>query len=257
MEGDAVIAAVARKITVIPDELALTRLLSALREQATQARIRVAFVNAHAINLCHRHPDLLVNLLDCDFVFRDGSGMKLLYRFLKMDAGLNLNGTDLIPRIFEIYKGEKVALLGTAQPYLDKASGRIAGMGLDPTIILDGFRSEDIYLRSLIAGKPSLIVLGMGMPKQERVARLIAGAVEFPCLIVCGGAILDFLGEKVTRAPLFFRRYGMEWLYRLILEPKRLMSRYTIGNFIFIFRSARFAFFNRARWRASTGVRRV
>ena len=241
------IALLIQKITIVPDEAALSALLSSLRARAAGHKIRIAFVNAHAVNLCCRDEAFLRDLLACDYVFRDGSGMKLLYRLLKKEAGLNLNGTDLIPRILQACKGEKVALLGTKQPWLNKAAGKIASMGLETAPVLDGFRPDDVYLRSLSDNKPALIVLAMGMPKQERIAGLIAGSVDFPCLIVCGGAILDFLGEKVPRAPRIFRRTGMEWLYRLLLEPKRLFRRYVLGNFIFMFRSTCFAWVSRAR----------
>jgi len=84
--------------------------------------------------------------------------------------------------------------------------------------------------------QPELIVLGMGMPKQEAVAAELA-VTGGPCLIVCGGAILDFLGGKVSRAPEWLRRLGGEWLYRLLREPKRLFMRYVVGNPLFLLRT--------------------
>jgi len=59
---------------------------------------------------------------------------------------------------------------------------------------------------------------------------------EHSCTIVNGGAIIDFLAERVNRAPLVWRKLGMEWLYRLIQEPKRLFNRYVIGNVVFLTR---------------------
>src|SRR4051812_5793606 len=97
------IASLIEKITIVPDETALPALLQALKARAATEKTRIAFVNAHAVNLCCRDEAFLQDLLACDYVFRDGSGMKLLYRFLKKDAGLNLNGTDLIPRILGMY----------------------------------------------------------------------------------------------------------------------------------------------------------
>jgi exopolysaccharide biosynthesis WecB/TagA/CpsF family protein len=66
-----------------------------------------------------------------------------------------------------------------------------------------------------------------------------------PCVIVCGGAIIDFLGGKVSRAPLWLRRMGMEWAYRLAVEPMRLFRRYVIGNPLFLSRALRLASFRR------------
>jgi hypothetical protein len=75
----------------------------------------------------------------------------------------------------------------------------------------DGFSPPEKYLELAAGAKPELIILAMGMPK------------------INGGAILDYLGEKVTRAPEFMRSHGMEWVYRLYLEPKRLARRYLLG----------------------------
>jgi hypothetical protein len=70
----------------------------------------------------------------------------------------------------------------------------------------------------------------MGMPRQEEVAIALRAALGFPCLIVCGGAIIDFLGGKVPRAPVWMRRCGLEWAFRLGREPRRLWNRYVHGN---------------------------
>jgi Teichoic acid biosynthesis proteins len=57
---------------------------------------------------------------------------------------------------------------------------------------------------------------------------------------VCGGAILDFLGGKVSRAPEWLRRLGGEWLYRLLREPKRLFIALCVGNPLFLVRTLLF-----------------
>ncbi|MNI76456.1 putative N-acetylmannosaminyltransferase [compost metagenome] len=100
----------------------------------------------------------------------------------------------------------------------------------------DGFASIDTYIDLARQQQPELIVLGMGMPKQENVAARLA-ELGRPCLIVCGGAILDFMGGKVTRAPDWLRRLGGEWVYRLSREPRRLFVRYVVGNPLFLLRA--------------------
>ena len=64
-------------------------------------------------------------------------------------------------------------------------------------------------------------------------------ALDLPCLVICGGAIVDFLGGRVRRAPGWLRRLGLEWLWRLAQEPRRLFMRYVVGNPMFLWRSAR------------------
>jgi exopolysaccharide biosynthesis WecB/TagA/CpsF family protein len=63
--------------------------------------------------------------------------------------------------------------------------------------------------------------------------------LDYPCLIVCGGAIIDFLGGKIARAPVWMRRLGLEWVYRLVQEPGRLFRRYVLGNPLFLARALR------------------
>ena len=231
------IHALLKKITLAADEGELSNIYSLLSPENIGKPVMAAFVNAHALNLCCKDVHFLRQLLESDYVFRDGSGMKLLFRMLGVDPGLNLNGTDFIPQIVKVYAGRSCALFGTKEPHLDRAAEVMQEKGVTPVCIMDGFREDNAYLQAARSQPASLIVLGMGMPKQERVARLLASNLDHPCLIICGGAILDFMSGRVTRAPLIFRRLGIEWLYRLAQEPGRLFRRYVIGNFVFFIRS--------------------
>jgi N-acetylglucosaminyldiphosphoundecaprenol N-acetyl-beta-D-mannosaminyltransferase len=226
------------RVKLVPGEDELSTVFASIDPKNLRKPTRIAFVNAHGFNLCYRNNDFLQHLLDSDFVFRDGSGMKILCSMLGHDPGLNLNGTDLIPRIVSLYGGQSAALLGTSEPYLERAASEFEKKGVRPTVLMDGFRDDEEYLKALQNRPVPLIILAMGMPKQERVAALLARNLRYPCLIVCGGAILDFMGGKVKRAPLIFRQLGIEWLYRLAQEPKRLFKRYVIGNAVFLTRCA-------------------
>ena len=75
------------------------------------------------------------------------------------------------------------------------------------------------------------------MPKQKLLAEMLAKRLEGPILIVNGGAILDFMAGRFQRAPTLLRRLGLEWSYRLWLEPRRLWRRYVIGNAVFMARA--------------------
>ncbi|APO82408.1 WecB/TagA/CpsF family glycosyltransferase [Pseudomonas putida] len=222
------------KLEVVADATAAQRLLDRL--SAPEAATVLGFVNAHAMNLVVHDGACHQALSVADVLLRDGSGMAILYRRLGLEPGLNMNGTDFIPRLLAAYRGRRVAFWGTRQPYLDQAVQRsVAMFGVVPVSVHDGFASVDTYLQLAREQQPELIVLGMGMPRQEVVAARLA-ATGGPCLIVCGGAILDFLGGKVSRAPEWLRRLGGEWLYRLLREPKRLFMRYVVGNPLFLLR---------------------
>lgn len=197
----------------------------------------LGFVNAHAMNLVATNPGYYASLSAADVLLRDGSGMAILLRRLGLAPGLNMNGTDFIPKILAAYKGRRVAFWGTEQTYLSSAVQRSEALYAVKVVSAHhGFSEVEAYVQLAREYQPELIVLGMGMPKQEAVAaRLAASGV--PCLIVCGGAILDFLGGKVSRAPQWMRRLGCEWVFRLISEPRRLFTRYVVGNPMFLLRT--------------------
>jgi len=231
---------IADKITRIENDTRWEQIFSESLKQSKKASFRIGFVNAHAVNLAYRNDAFLNDLLSCDLVLRDGIGMKIFYRLQKINPGLNMNGTDLIPKILEHIKGQSLALFGTSTPYLENAAALLKDQGHQIVLTENGFHTPSHYADLLKTTPADCIILGMGMPKQEAVAAYLAKHIHSPCLILCGGAILDFLGGKVTRAPDIFRKFGFEWLYRLILEPKRLFHRYVIGNAVFLVRAVLF-----------------
>jgi len=228
--------AVIHKLRIVLDQEEEQQLLVELA-QSSSAKV-VGFVNAHAMNSIAENTGFFDALMKADVLLRDGSGMALLYRYRGLVHGNNMNGTDLIPKIIAAFKGRRVAFWGTEEPYLTAAAERSAEtFGVQVASCHHGFEEPERYLQLANEIRPDLIVLGMGMPKQERVAALIREA-GLPVVVVCGGAILDFLGKKVQRAPQWIRKLGFEWLYRLLLEPKRLFKRYVIGNPAFMLRLA-------------------
>ena len=220
-----------RRIHCIEDERAHEALLEQLQHPSRP--YIVSFVNAHAANLGWNTPSMLESLLRSDLLLRDGIGVKLGLKAFGLPYGLNMNGTDLIPQIARAYKGRRAALFGTRSPWLDSARQKLEAEGLVVVACHDGFAAPEVYLDLAAETKPELIILAMGMPKQEDIAVRLRERLSHPVLIVNGGAILDFLGGKVTRAPELMRNTGLEWVYRLYLEPQRLAKRYLLGIPVF------------------------
>jgi N-acetylglucosaminyldiphosphoundecaprenol N-acetyl-beta-D-mannosaminyltransferase len=220
-----------QRIQLIDDEKAQEALLEQLKHPSRP--YIVSFVNAHAANLGWNTPSMLESLLRSDLLLRDGIGVKLGLKAFRRPPGLNMNGTDFIPRIARAYKGRRAALFGTQSPWLDTARQKLEAEGLVVVACHEGFSPPETYLELAEQTKPELIILAMGMPKQEDIAVRLRERLSYPVLIVNGGAILDFLGGKVTRAPELMRNIGMEWVYRLYLEPKRLAKRYLWGIPVF------------------------
>lgn len=217
------------KQTLCDDVEAVEDLIENLTTSSDGVRV-LSFVNAHAVMRSMREPDFFKDLMQSHWLLRDGTGMAMIMRRIGAKPGLNLNGTDFIPLLLEhVPRSRKLALMGTQQPYLGLAARRLHAMEFDRISTLNGFQPEETYVDHARRENPDLIVLAMGMPKQERVSRRIAQDTQFAArdmLIVNGGAILDFLSREVPRAPSWMRRWGIEWLYRLLREPRRMYSRF-------------------------------
>lgn len=227
-----------QRIERVPTEAATGDVLRRLSQP--QRPTMLGFVNAHAMNSVAGVADFYEALVSADTLLRDGSGMATLFSLLGMPPGCNLNGTDFIPRLITQFSGRSMALLGTREPSLSRAASAVAQLAPASQLTLaHGFLPVDDYVHLMQAQPCALIVLGMGMPRQELVACSLRAQLDYPCLIVCGGAIIDFLGGKTARAPAWMRRLGLEWVYRLAQEPGRLFRRYVLGNPLFLARALR------------------
>jgi beta-1,4-glucosyltransferase len=222
-----------RSLTLLDKEnvaLFLTKILE------TGTPISIGFINQHAYNLIHLHSDIKHYFESLDYRLRDGAGIKIACHYHDCDPGVNLNGTDFIPLLINHLlerkkQGVRFFVFGTEEPWLSK--GAMALLKGAPVTMYNGFEKDDIYLNTVLnnADDASLtvIVLAMGMPKQERISQQLINALSGPVIIICGGAIIDFYAGRVSRAPYLFRKLGLEWFYRLSIEPKRLFERYVIG----------------------------
>jgi exopolysaccharide biosynthesis WecB/TagA/CpsF family protein len=211
----------------------------------------VSFLNAHAFNLSCRNPAFYSALMASEIVLRDGIGTELIMQAAALKAGVNTNGTDLIPAVLQSRPGARVAVIGTREPWLSAACARIEEFGANVVLRIDGFKDVGAYVEEVACAAPDIILLGMGMPKQEFVAvELVKHLDRHPCLILNGGAILDFLADRFPRAPEGLRRFRMEWLFRLLLEPRRLWRRYIVGGVIFSTKIVQVAWVSRLNLRA-------
>lgn len=199
----------------------------------------LTFINAHAANLFFDNSQFQQAVLNSDLILRDGSGMRLLYRWLGLPAGKNMNGTDFIPKILAAHPDQSIVLYGSSDQALRLAKHKLMTAKHHVIDCLNGFKDTSSYLESAHLNQPQIILLAMGMPKQELLAQELKQQLHTPTLIINGGGIVDFISGQKQRAPLWIRKIGMEWGYRLLLEPKRLWRRYVIGNACFLWRMVR------------------
>lgn len=181
-------------------------------------------------------------LFDAHLVLADGMPVVWASRFLGNPLPARVTGSDLVPRLLaeSERQGWRVFLLGGTEQSLGQATGRIRSQY--PRLALVGAYSppfrpllemdhEDL-LRRLREAKPDLLFVAFGCPKQEKWLSMHYRRAGVPVGIGVG-ATIDFLAGTFRRAPVWMQRTGLEWVFRLLQEPRRLAGRYGRGLWIF------------------------
>lgn len=212
-----------------------------------RAQLDIAICNAHTVLTALDDPDYADTLKKMTLL-NDGIGINLASRFLEgRPFPANLNGTDLLPSILEeIGIPLRIYLLGAREDQVHGAKQHIEERFPDHQVVgcRDGyFRDEDLagVCAQINAAKPDLLLVAMGNPRQEFFITRNRAQLNVP-VAVGVGALFDFMSGAVVRAPGFVRKAGLEWLFRLLQEPRRLFHRYVIGIPRFLFAVAKFKF---------------
>lgn len=173
-----------------------------------------------------------------DMVLADGAPVVAASRLLGRALPERVAGSDLVPRLFDEASWQRrplrVFLLGGAAGVGDTAAERIAarwpeievaGASAPPI----GFDCDEAFNAALVeeinASEADLLLVCLGAPKQELWIHRHQRRLRIP-LALCVGATIDFLAGERRRAPPWMRRAGLEWLFRLLGEPRRLVRRY-------------------------------
>jgi N-acetylglucosaminyldiphosphoundecaprenol N-acetyl-beta-D-mannosaminyltransferase len=209
-------------------------------------RAVLAYVNAHAVNLACDDPEFRAHLNRADLAFCDGYGVLLAARLSGQDVGSRNTPPDWIDELcaaccrhgYSLYflgardgvaahaarvlmaRHPGLRVLGTHHGYFDTRSESVESAGV---------------VAAINASAPDILVVGLGMPAQERwIAdhwQRLAVRVAIPV-----GALFDYVARTVPRGPRWMTDRGFEWLARLAVEPRRLWRRYLIGNAQFLWR---------------------
>ncbi len=203
---------------------------------------RVSFLNADCVNIMHRDVGYREALATSDRIYADGSGVRLAARMAGHELLDNVNGTDLFPILCAeaAQSGVGIYLFG-AKPGRAAMSGRLMQQ-LHPALTISGSHhgyideaGEDRLIDEINASSAGIVLVALGAPRQELWLRKHAGRLNAPVVIGVGG-LFDYYSGSIPRAPLVLRRLGLEWTWRLAMEPRRLARRYIIGNAEFLLR---------------------
>ena len=206
-------------------------------------------VNAHCLNLCYEDHTLRDSLNGADLVFCDGAGVMLAARMLGGRIPARITYAAWIWQLadFAASEGYSLYFLGARPGVAQEAARRL--VELYPPLRIVGIRhgyfdhsagsaENEEVLQEINAAAPDILLVGLGMPLQERWLEENRHRLEVG-VALAGGAVFDYASGRIRRGPRLLTESGFEWLARLLCEPRRLWRRYLLGNPLFLSRVLR------------------
>ena len=237
-------------LSVPVDNISMQEALERLEEfvmigRATGKTHQIATINADFVVNALHDPELRRILQAADMATADGMPLVLGARLLGVHLEGRVTGADMVPALAEraAHKGFSIYLLGAMPGVADRAAQvlrqrypglHIAGIASPPLSSI--FEMDPSIVEELNAVKPDILLVAFGNPKQEKWINMHAHELSVPVCIGVGGTF-DLIAGVTKRAPQWMQRLGLEWLFRLLQEPRRLWKRYVldIGYFGFFF----------------------
>jgi N-acetylglucosaminyldiphosphoundecaprenol N-acetyl-beta-D-mannosaminyltransferase len=191
----------------------------------------------------------------------DGQSVVWASRLLGDPLPCRVAGIDLMHRLIDLAEERRyrVFVLGARQEVLDTAIARLRHQ--HPGLIVAGYRhgyfGEDeggAIAEEVAHAEPDILFVAMSSPRKEYWLARHGGELGVPLVMGVGGAI-DVVANVTRRAPVLLQRLGLEWLFRLLQEPRRMYRRYLVTNARFLLQLAREL--AQARLRGRHGLRRA
>jgi N-acetylglucosaminyldiphosphoundecaprenol N-acetyl-beta-D-mannosaminyltransferase len=212
-----------------------------LAKQRSSSNVCVANVHMFVEAYLDRSFGKIVN--NADIITPDGKpltwGMRILYGIRQVRVA----GSDILPELLQECEKQNLSVFfyGGSQSLLDETSKylkiqypglKVAGFYSPPFRELTEEENSEIIKR-INEAAPNIVVVVLGCPKQEKWSAYMKGKIN-SLMIGFGGALPLLVGTQ-KRAPLWMQHSGLEWLYRLSIEPRRLFKRYAVTNTLFIY----------------------
>ena len=221
-----------------------------------EGKLLINTINAHSYNTARKDSLFAEALTNGDVLLPDGVSIVMACKWIKAKSlpKERIAGWDLFA--FEMEKLEReseelrtkseeskiVMFMGSSQKVLDLIVKRAAEVYPHLKVVTYSppykteFSDEDnkAIIDAIHAANPDLLWIGMTAPKQEKWTYSHWKELNIHCHVGSIGAVFDFFAGTMKRAPMWWQEHGLEWLYRLLKEPKRMWSRYIIGNALFL-----------------------
>ena len=207
---------------------------------AGRRRLRIGVVNAAKLVNMRRDPLLRADVVSSDLVLADGMSVVWASRLLGRGLPERVAGIDLMTGILERGRklGYRLYLLGATAEVLEEATANICSRfpGIQVVGRQHGYFSaaeEPEIAARISAARPDVLLVAMSSPRKEHFMARWGSELEVTVLHGVGGSF-DVLAGRVRRAPALWQRLGLEWLYRVVQEPRRLWRRYLVTNTVFL-----------------------
>jgi N-acetylglucosaminyldiphosphoundecaprenol N-acetyl-beta-D-mannosaminyltransferase len=221
------------------DPLGMAETVSVVREAVAAGQpITHLGVNAANFVLANDDAEYRADLAAADLVTADGQSVVWAARLFGIEVPERVTGIDLMEALLaeSVERGWSVYLLGAREEVVEALARRLEGRAVRVAGRHHGYfgedRSTDVAAEIRATGA-TLLFVGMTTPRKERFVIHAAHPAGIPFSMGVGGSF-DVLAGRVARAPRLLQRVGMEWLFRLVQEPRRLLKRYVVTNTRFL-----------------------
>lgn len=196
-------------------------------------------INVDKIVKAHRDPQLREIINACDLVNVDGQPVLWAARMLGKPLKERVAGIDLMQQLIKhaAAKGHRLYFLGAKEDVASKVVETVRAY--HPKAIVAGWRNgywneseETDVAEAIAAARPDILFVAISSPKKEVFLARWKTKIQAPFVMGVGGSF-DVVAGMVKRAPVWMQRCGLEWLFRLLQEPRRMWRRYLVEDMRF------------------------
>ncbi len=219
------------------DTLTMSETISVARHaMATGTRLQHVVVNVAKLVNMQKDRDLFDDVTGSDVINIDGMGVVWGARLCGHDIPERVSGVDIMDNLLALCANEgfKPYFLGAKQAVLEAAVQKIKEE--HPTLNIAGYRNgyftsddEAQIMQDIADSGAHCLFIAISSPTKERLLSQYKDIINVPFLMGVGGSI-DIKAGYTQRAPDWMQKYGLEWLYRIIQEPRRMWKRYLVTN---------------------------
>ena len=216
-----------------------------------EGKVLINTINAHSFNVAQKDALFAEALAKGDYLIPDGASIVKACKWLKAKSQPQerVAGWDMFQLEMERLNGNmtngakpKVMFMGSSEKVLSLIKERAAKEYPNIEVVTYSppykpeFSDEDntAIIEAINEADPDLLWIGMTAPKQEKWTYKHWNELDIHCHVGTIGAVFDFFAGTAERAPKWWQEHSLEWLYRLIKEPKRMWRRYVLGNPLFL-----------------------